>query len=56
MYALFYGWLAETQQLRQGPYYFGEFLSQGALDIEGHCSIDSMRKIIDTGIFRFRPE
>ncbi len=48
--------LSDLQRIRLGPHYFGEFLSQGALRIEGHCSIVSMQDILDAGLFRLRPE
>ncbi|KAL5092170.1 hypothetical protein Trisim1_002058 [Trichoderma cf. simile WF8] len=44
---------------RQGfgsNYYFGEYLSQGALKIEGHCQIVSAEKIIDRGLYNIRSE
>lgn len=34
-----------------GSYYFGEYLSQGALKIEGACQIVSARTIIDNGLY-----
>ncbi|KAL6831880.1 hypothetical protein V8C40DRAFT_237395 [Trichoderma camerunense] len=37
-------------------YYFGEYLSQGALKIEGHCQIVSAQKIIDRGLYNIRSE
>ncbi|KAL8982341.1 MAG: hypothetical protein Q9177_005302 [Variospora cf. flavescens] len=35
----------------QGYYYFGEYLSQGALKVDGNCSIVSARVIVDQGLF-----
>jgi len=40
----------------QGSYYFGEYLSQGALKIEANCSIVPMDEIIDNGLFTLRSE
>lgn len=39
-----------------GSYYFGEYLSQGALKIEGHCQMVSAQKIIDEGLYDIRKE
>lgn len=39
-----------------GSYYFGEYLSQGALRIQGNCDIVSAQVIIDQGLFILRPE
>lgn len=50
--------LTYLQQLRLGPmeYYFGEYLSQGYLDIEGECSQATMQDMIDSGLFQLMPE
>lgn len=48
--------LPGLKKLREREYYFGEYLSQGALRIEGCCSIASMRHIIDDGLAFLRPE
>ncbi|KAI1069344.1 hypothetical protein LB507_008710 [Fusarium sp. FIESC RH6] len=32
--------------------YFGEYLTQGYLEIEGHCCQVSMQQLIDTGLFK----
>jgi hypothetical protein len=50
--------LADLQQLRLGSmgYYFGEYPSQGYLDIEGKCSQATMQELIDSGLFRLMPE
>lgn len=37
-------------------FYFGEYLSQGALKIEGKCSSTTGKDIIDKGLFFLRPE
>ncbi|KAH7021756.1 hypothetical protein B0J12DRAFT_391648 [Macrophomina phaseolina] len=37
-------------------FYFGEYLSQGALKIEGKCEIVSTQEIIDHGLFHLQPE
>ncbi|EGU75970.1 hypothetical protein FOXB_13513 [Fusarium oxysporum f. sp. conglutinans Fo5176] len=39
-----------------GYYYFGEYLSQGALKIEGKCQIVLARDIILRGLYDIRPE
>jgi hypothetical protein len=39
-----------------GYFYFGEYISQGILRVEGNCSIVSMQDLIDTGLFSLRPE
>ncbi|KAL9020640.1 MAG: hypothetical protein Q9185_002088 [Variospora sp. 1 TL-2023] len=38
----------------QGYYYFGEYLSQGALKLDGNCSIVSARVIVDQGLFHLQ--
>ncbi|EDU44814.1 conserved hypothetical protein [Pyrenophora tritici-repentis Pt-1C-BFP] len=50
--------LAYLQQLRLRPigYYFGEYLSQGYLDIEGKCSQATMQDLIGSGLFQLMPE
>lgn len=51
--------LADLRDLRtnrcRGIYYFGEYLSQGSLRIESHCSIVSIKDIIDKGLDSFQP-
>jgi hypothetical protein len=47
--------LAALKTLRQGKYYFGEYLSQGTLSVEGCCSIVSMRQIMNDGLRLLRP-
>jgi len=46
------------QQLRQGPrgYYFGEYLSQGRLGIDGICSQTTMKNLVESGLFQLMPE
>ena len=55
--------LPQLQSLRQrkhreytGSYYFGEYLSQGALRIEDRCRIMPMQDIIDAGLYTLREE
>ncbi len=36
--------------------YFGEYLSQGALKIEGKCQIVSAQAMIDRGLYKLQPE
>lgn len=40
----------------KGSFYFGEYLSQGALKIEDKCHIVSAQEMINQGLFRLRPE
>jgi len=54
--------LSSFEELRQkkhkvhaGSYYFGEYLSQGALKIEGRCQIVSAQRIIDEGLYDLQP-
>jgi len=51
---------AALQKLRDlrtgGEYYFGEYLSQGALRIEGKCQIISAEAMIGKGLLSLRPE
>ncbi|MDB5910655.1 MAG: hypothetical protein JWP34_4769 [Massilia sp.] len=37
-------------------YYFGEYVSQGSLKIEGNCGIASAQEIIDRGLYDLLPE
>ncbi|KAI4191610.1 MAG: hypothetical protein LQ346_004710 [Caloplaca aetnensis] len=39
-----------------GSFYFGEYLSQGALRVDENCSIVSAHDIIEQGLFRLQPE
>lgn len=39
----------------KGSYYFGEYLSQGALKVDGHCSTVSSQSIVDQGLFHLQP-
>ncbi|KAF3032321.1 hypothetical protein E8E12_002369 [Didymella heteroderae] len=50
--------LAYLRELRQSSrgYYFGEYLSQGRLDINGICSQATMQNLIDSGLFKLMPE
>ena len=36
-------------------YYFGEYLSQGTLQIENHCVIVSIQRIFDAGLYSLQP-
>ncbi|KAB8207038.1 hypothetical protein BDV34DRAFT_223912 [Aspergillus parasiticus] len=38
-------------ELRRGENYFGEYLTQGELDIEGRCVKVSLQRMIDLGLF-----
>lgn len=59
-YSLFDTSLRNLEGLRTethvGSYYFGEYLSQGALKIEDKCQIVSAQEIIDQGLFSLHPE
>ncbi|KAM3516394.1 hypothetical protein NHJ13051_009953, partial [Beauveria bassiana] len=55
--------LLEFERLRcrqsrdfSGSYYFGEYLTQGALKIEGRCQIISSDLLIDAGLYHIREE
>ena len=48
--------LPRLKTLRQSPYYFGEYLSQGALYIEECCAIVSMDSIVANGLYDLREE
>lgn len=47
--------LADMKSMRNKGWYFGEYLSQGALKIKGRCSIVSMRQLIDGGLLELSP-
>jgi len=42
--------------LRLRKYYFGEYLSQGRLDVAEHCSQTSLQKLLNMGLFELCPE
>ncbi|KAK4041707.1 hypothetical protein C8A01DRAFT_14563 [Parachaetomium inaequale] len=49
--------LANFENLRLGGlYYFGEYLSQGALKIEHKCQIVSAQAMIDQGLYDLQPK
>jgi len=49
--------LEELRTTRQaGSYYFGEYLSQGALKIEDKCQIVSAQALFTQGLFSLQPE
>jgi hypothetical protein len=48
--------LREVARLRGGKHYFGEYLSQGALNIAGHNTIVSAQDMINKGLLLLRPE
>ncbi|PKK53186.1 hypothetical protein CI102_2649, partial [Trichoderma harzianum] len=39
-----------------GYYYFGEYLSQGALKVEGRCQVASAQNIVNDGLYTIRKE
>jgi hypothetical protein len=48
--------LASFERLRNTSYYFGEYLSQGALDIRGRSEIVSAQDMFDAGLLKLRDE
>jgi len=48
--------LASFKKLRAGDYYFGEFLSQGALAIRGIPVVVSAQSMIDAGLLELRAD
>lgn len=52
----FEGLRSKRSRRFSGCYYFGEYLSQGALKIEGKCQIVSAQDIISQGLYDIRPE
>ena len=48
--------LSDLFKLRKGEWYFGEYLTQGKLNIEGACAVTSMQKMIDLGLFELQPD
>jgi hypothetical protein len=48
--------LANFEQFRNSRYYFGEYLSQGALDICGRSQVVSAQDMFDTGLLELRDE
>lgn len=48
--------LLYLQQLRQGRYYFGEYLSQGRLEIFGICAQTTMKNLVESGFFEVMPD
>ncbi|KAH4954731.1 hypothetical protein HBI38_218640 [Parastagonospora nodorum] len=58
-YSPFDAELIEVEKLRTqkqgGRFYFGEYLSQGALQIEGKCDIVSASALIGQGLFDLQP-
>lgn len=56
-YSQFNEKLAEFEVLRSKPHwYFGEYLSQGALKIEDKCQIVSAQKMINRGLYNLAPD
>ena len=46
----------QLRRLRDCQYYFGEYLSQGDLDLTGRCVQVSLRTLLDLDLFRLMPE
>ena len=55
-YSLFDEHLADLERLRSGRFYFGEYLSQGALKIRDICQIVSAQEIINRGLYNLQEE
>ncbi|KAI9370173.1 hypothetical protein BJX61DRAFT_535843 [Aspergillus egyptiacus] len=47
--------LQKFVEFRESEYYFGEYLTQGRLDIEGQCVCAPVQKMIDLGLFELQP-
>jgi hypothetical protein len=52
----FEGLRSKKHNTHSGSYYFGEYLSQGALKIEDRCQIVSAQAIIDKGLYDLQPK
>lgn len=50
--------LKNLLQLRKSDmgYYFGEYLTQGDMDVKGRCVVTDMQSLIDAGLFELKPE
>ncbi|KAL8696307.1 MAG: hypothetical protein Q9201_007726 [Fulgogasparrea decipioides] len=50
--------LKNLLQLRKSDkgYYFGEYLTQGDMDVKGRCVVTNMQSLIDAGLFELKPE
>ena len=62
-YCLFNTGLKDLEELRKrkhskftGSYYFGEYLSQGALKVENKCRLVSAQAMVDGGLFDIQPK
>ncbi|KAL4879872.1 hypothetical protein BJY04DRAFT_192611 [Aspergillus karnatakaensis] len=47
--------LRKFVEFRESEYYFGEYLTQGRLDIQGRCACTPVQKMIDLGLFELQP-
>ncbi|KAK4119723.1 hypothetical protein N657DRAFT_693505 [Parathielavia appendiculata] len=52
---LYSGELRQVRRRRLSGKYFGEYLSQGRLDVSGQCHQASMQQLIDAGLFALCP-
>ena len=54
------GWnnLENLLQLRKSNkgYYFGEYLTQGNMDISSRCAVTNMKRLVEHGLFELEPE
>jgi hypothetical protein len=47
--------LQKFVEYRETEYYFGEYLTQGPLNIQGRCVFASVQQMIDLGLFTLQP-
>ncbi|KAL4868452.1 hypothetical protein BDV12DRAFT_185961 [Aspergillus spectabilis] len=47
--------LRKFVEFRETEYYFGEYLTQGRLEIRDRCACTSVQKMIDLGLFELQP-
>ncbi len=47
--------LRKFVEFRESEYYFGEYIAQGRLSIQGRCVCTSLQKMIDLGLFQLQP-
>lgn len=47
--------LQKFVEFRESEYYFGEYITQGRLEIQDRCVCTSVQKMIDLGLFQLQP-
>lgn len=47
--------MQNLEVLRSGNYYFGEYITQGRLDISGPCTETTLQDLIDNGLYELAP-